>query len=461
MSHPSVRKPLSSLKSIGGRSSVSGATVTVFGGTGFLGRYVINRLGKMGCRVIVPFRGDEIMVRHLKPMGDLGVVNFFDMSIREPEQIEEAVTGSNIVINLLGKHFETSRWSFQDVHASFPAVLGTICAEQGVDRLVHMSALGASASSPSAWARSKAVGEENVRAAFPATTILRPAPIYGDEDRLLNRIAKLSRAFPLLPLVDGDAKQQPVFCDDLAKAVVEAASNRDAAGKTYSLCGPKVYTNLQMAEYVFKVSCIDAPCRLASSRHATPRHAAPHATQRLTPRHRAAVPRRSPTTTTLSSCRAPSGWRSPPPFRSCPTPGSRQTSSRCRQWTRRCLPMYWASRTSASRSLSTWRTGRTATSSASRSPPCSRTRARSSGHRSDVACCRPLLRLYFACKYFHGAARGPSVECGVLVACVDPVLCGLGMGTNVQGPRVKGCNSTNSGTVSLYSNNISHANKLH
>ena len=290
MSHTTaVLKPLSSLKSIGGRSSVSGATVTVFGGTGFLGRYVINRLGKMGCRVIVPFRGDEIMVRHLKPMGDLGVVNFFDMSIREPEQIEEAVTGSNIVINLLGKHFETSRWSFQDVHASFPAVLGTICAEQGVDRLVHMSALGASASSPSAWARSKAVGEENVRAAFPATTILRPAPIYGDEDRLLNRIAKLSRAFPLLPLVDGDAKQQPVFCDDLAKAVVEAASNRDAAGKTYSLCGPKVYTNLQMAEYVFKVSRIDAPCRLASSRHATPHHATPrHAAPHATPPRRCA-----------------------------------------------------------------------------------------------------------------------------------------------------------------------------
>jgi len=291
MAHASaVLKPLSSLRSHGGRSSVSGATVTVFGGTGFLGRYVINRLGKMGCRVIVPFRGDEIMVRHLKPMGDLGVVNFFDMSIREPEQIEEAVAGSNIVINLLGKHFETSRWSFQDVHASFPAVLGTICAEQGVDRLVHVSALGASASAPSAWARSKAVGEENVRAAFPETTILRPAPVFGDEDRLLNRIAKLSRAFPLLPLVDGDALQQPVFCDDLAKAVVEAASNRDCAGKTYSLCGPKVYTNLQMAEYVFKVSCIDGPCRLASSRHATPRHATPrHATQRRMPRLLAAV----------------------------------------------------------------------------------------------------------------------------------------------------------------------------
>ena len=288
MAHASaVLKPLSSLRTHGGRSSVSGATVTVFGGTGFLGRYVINRLGKMGCRVVVPFRGDEIMLRHLKPMGDLGVVNFFDMSIRDPDQIEEAVAGSNIVINLLGKHFETSRWKFQDVHSTFPSVLGTICAEQGVDRLVHVSALGASASAPSAWARSKAVGEENVRAAFPEATILRPAPVFGDEDRLLNRIAKLSRAFPVLPLVDGDAQQQPLFCDDFAKALVEAATNRECAGKTYSLCGPKVYTNLQMAEYVFKVSCIDGPCRLAPSRHATQHHATP----RTAARH-ASAPRR-------------------------------------------------------------------------------------------------------------------------------------------------------------------------
>ena len=394
MAHASaVLKPLSSLRTHGGRSSVSGATVTVFGGTGFLGRYVINRLGKMGCRVVVPFRGDEIMVRHLKPMGDLGVVNFFDMSIRDPDQIEEAVAGSNIVINLLGKHFETSRWKFQDVHSTFPSVLGTICAEQGVERLVHVSALGASASSPSAWARSKAVGEENVRAAFPEATILRPAPVFGDEDRLLNRIAKLSRAFPVLPLVDGDAQQQPLFCDDFAKALVEAATNRECAGKTYSLCGPKVYTNLQMAEYVFKVSCIDDPCRLTPSRHAAQHHATPRHAARHAPAPRR-LGRRSPTTTTPSSSRVRPGWRSPSSSGCCPIPGSRRTSSGCRPSTRRCPRARWASRTLASRSPSTWRTGRTATSSASGSHPCSRTRARSSARRTDAACCcRLLLRL--------------------------------------------------------------------
>tara|TARA_B110001452_G_scaffold261627_1_gene260640 strand:+ start:735 stop:1127 length:393 start_codon:yes stop_codon:yes gene_type:complete len=121
-----------------------------------------------------------------------------------------------------------------------------------VERIVHLSALGASAASPSAWARSKAVGEENIREAFPNTTILRCAPVFGDEDRLLNRMAKLSRAMPVLPLVDGDAKQQPVFADDVAQAVVKAVVDPATVGQTYTLCGPKAYTNKELAEFVFK-----------------------------------------------------------------------------------------------------------------------------------------------------------------------------------------------------------------
>ena len=268
-------KPLSSLKATGGRSSVAGATVTVFGATGFLGRYVCSRLGAMGARMLIPYRGDEIYTRHLRPMADLGGINFYDMSIRKVEEIERAVAGSSVVINLLGKHLETSRWSFQDAHASFPAVLGTIAAEQGVERVIHMSALGASAASPSAWARSKAVGEENIREAFPGTTILRCAPIFGDEDRLLNRIAKMSRAMPVLPLVDGDAKQQPVFADDVARAVVQAMVDPACAGQTYSLCGPKAYSNKELAEYVFKVRAQPGPRDLRRRPRGSPRHCSP------------------------------------------------------------------------------------------------------------------------------------------------------------------------------------------
>ena len=102
-------KPLSALKAVGGRSSVAGATITVFGATGFLGRYVCSRLGAMGARMLIPYRGDEIYTRHLRPMADLGGINFYDMSIRRVDEIEKAVAGSNIVVNLLGKHLETRR----------------------------------------------------------------------------------------------------------------------------------------------------------------------------------------------------------------------------------------------------------------------------------------------------------------------------------------------------------------
>jgi NADH dehydrogenase (ubiquinone) 1 alpha subcomplex subunit 9 len=158
-----------------------------------LGKYVVNRFGKIGSKCILPHRGDEVDVRHLKLAGDLGVINPVESSIRSLADIEEAVAESNVVVNLCGKHFETMRWSFADVNTTFPAVLAQVCADAGVERLVHVSALDASVDSPSAWARSKALGEREVREAFPSATILRPATIFGDEDKFLNRIAKLSQ----------------------------------------------------------------------------------------------------------------------------------------------------------------------------------------------------------------------------------------------------------------------------
>mmetsp|Transcript_44366 Transcript_44366/g.88682 ORF Transcript_44366/g.88682 Transcript_44366/m.88682 type:complete len:343 (-) Transcript_44366:409-1437(-) len=245
--------PMSQTRLTGGRSSVSGITATVFGGSGFLGKYVINQFGKIGSRVIVPHRGDEVDVRHLKLAGDLGMVQFHHgSSIRSLDDITRAVEGSNVVINLLGKHFETMRWSFPDVNGVFPGVLAQVCAGAGVERLVHISALGADYDSPSTWSRSKAIGEEAVREAFPAATILRPATIFGDEDKFLNRIAKLSQTMPFYPMVDAaTTRQQPVFMNDVADAVFKAATDPDAMGKTFDLAGPKVYTNKEIADYVF------------------------------------------------------------------------------------------------------------------------------------------------------------------------------------------------------------------
>jgi len=242
---------MSQTKLTGGRSSVSGITATVFGASGFLGKYVVNQLGKIGSRVIVPHRGDEVDVRHLKLAGDLGMMHCYKSSIRSVDDIKEAVEGSNVVINLLGKHYETMRWSFADVHGAFPGVLAQLCADSGVERLVHVSALGAYHDSPSAFSRSKALGEEAVREAFPQATILRPATIFGDEDKFLNRIAKLSTTMPFYPMVDATTtKQQPVFMNDVADAIFKAATDPSAMGKTFELAGPKVYSNKEIVDYV-------------------------------------------------------------------------------------------------------------------------------------------------------------------------------------------------------------------
>ena len=247
--------PLSSSKLVMGRSGVSGITATIFGSAGFLGKYVVNRFGRIGTRCILPHRGDEVDVRHLKLAGDLGAIYPVQSSIRSLSDIEAAVADSNVVINLVGKHFETMRWSFTDVNHTFPGVLAQVCADVGVERLIHVSALGATVDAPSAWSRSKALGEEAVREAFPGATILRPATMFGDEDKFLNRIAKLCTTLPFYPMSSDAAttKQQPVYMDDVAKAIFECATTSAHMGKTLDLAGPKVYTNREIVDYVFDV----------------------------------------------------------------------------------------------------------------------------------------------------------------------------------------------------------------
>lgn len=205
-----------------GRSSNSGVQATIFGAYGFIGRYVVNRLAKTGARVIIPYRGDEYDVKHLKVMGDLGQVVPFEMSIRSAGDIEKAVAGSNVVINLLGKPFETRRFTFENVNVHFPRILASLCLDLGVDRLVHFSALGAAADAESRQLKTKFIGEEAVREEFPEATILRLATVVGPEDQLFNRVAELAKLVPAMPLVHGPgSRQQPVYCLDVAAAVLE------------------------------------------------------------------------------------------------------------------------------------------------------------------------------------------------------------------------------------------------
>ncbi|KAL3933709.1 MAG: hypothetical protein SGPRY_000168 [Prymnesium sp.] len=251
----------------GGRSSVSGIKATVFGCTGFLGSYVVNRLGRVGSTVVAAYRGDEIYARKLKPMGDLGQINLTPCSIRSVSEIERAVGESEPILPCLIKPtppyliktiLPLLRWSFEDVNASFPAALGEICKAQGVSQLVHISALGASLDSPSKWSASKAEGEARLKASFPSATILRPATFFGDADRFLNRLAKLSQTLPFVPLIEADkTRQQPVYADDVAAAIIHAITTPSMAGSTVELAGPKVYTNQQLVDYVLRI--IDEP----------------------------------------------------------------------------------------------------------------------------------------------------------------------------------------------------------
>ncbi|XP_051626700.1 NADH dehydrogenase [ubiquinone] 1 alpha subcomplex subunit 9, mitochondrial [Manacus candei] len=238
-----------------GRSSVSGIVATVFGATGFLGRYVVNRLGRIGSQVIIPYRCDQYDLMYLRPMGDLGQLLFFEWDCRDKDSIRRAVEHSNVVINLVGKEWETRNFKFEDEFVNIPQTIAQISREAGVETLIHISHLNANLKSPSKYLRSKAVGEKVVREEFPDAIILKPSEMFGREDRFLNHYANM-RWFGGVPLIALGKKtvKQPVYVVDVAKAIINAIKNPDAKGKTYALAGPHRYLLYDMVEYIYATS---------------------------------------------------------------------------------------------------------------------------------------------------------------------------------------------------------------
>eukprot|EP01091_Cochliopodium_minus_P020236 TRINITY_DN877_c0_g1_i1.p1 TRINITY_DN877_c0_g1~~TRINITY_DN877_c0_g1_i1.p1 ORF type:complete len:398 (+),score=135.17 TRINITY_DN877_c0_g1_i1:30-1196(+) len=234
----------------GGRSSVSGIIATVFGGTGFVGRYVISQLGRIGSNVIVPYRGSEYTVKHLKLMGDLGQIVPVQYDIRDYDSIESTIKQSNVVINLIGKDYSTRNFSFDDVNAKISRLIAKIAKKNNVERFIHVSALAANHDSPSEFARSKAKGEDGVRELFPEATIIRPADIFGVEDNLTNWQAWQIRNFKYLPIYKPNRTIQPIYVVDVAKAILETLRSSKTEGKTYDLAGPKQYTMQQFCNTV-------------------------------------------------------------------------------------------------------------------------------------------------------------------------------------------------------------------
>jgi len=241
----------------GGRSSVSGVVATVFGCTGFLGRFVVNRLGKIGSQVVVPYRGEETAFRHLKVMGDLGQIVPVWFDLRDKETVRRAVQYSNVVINLLGKRWETRNFSFNDVHPEATRTIAEAAKEAGVERFIHVSAANADENSPSSFARSKGESERVLREIFPEATILRPTVLYGARDNFLVKWGMIARYWPALVRTLKDTKLQPLYVADMATALMNALADPGTAGKTYELGGPKAYSIEEVTDMVTRLTFLD------------------------------------------------------------------------------------------------------------------------------------------------------------------------------------------------------------
>jgi NADH dehydrogenase len=224
---------------------------TVFGGAGFIGRHVVQRLAKAGFIVRVAGRDTE-KAGKLRTLGGVGQVVPVAATITDDASVARAVAGAEVVVNLVGILFEKKSGDFQRIQAEGAGRVARLAAAAGARRLVHLSAIGADAGSESLYARSKAEGEEAVRTAFYGATILRPSVVFGPEDQFFNRFAGLAAVLPFMPVVAGDTRFQPVYVGDVADAVMAAIERDDAAGRTYELGGPRAMSMREVLEFVLE-----------------------------------------------------------------------------------------------------------------------------------------------------------------------------------------------------------------
>ena len=226
----------------------------VFGGSGFVGRYIVKRLAQRGYVVRVGVR-DPDRATFLKPMGNLGQIVPMAASVRDDASVAALVAGAEVVVNCVGILYETGSQTFQALHAEAPGRIGRAAAAAGVRHVVHVSAIGADATSPSVYARTKAEGEAALRAAFPAAVVLRPSIVFGPEDNFFNQFAALAQVLPALPIFGGGSTRfQPVYVGDVADAAMAALDRAEAAGKTYELGGPKIYTFREILEFILRTT---------------------------------------------------------------------------------------------------------------------------------------------------------------------------------------------------------------
>ncbi len=224
---------------------------TVFGGSGFVGRYIVRRLAQQGWRVRVAVRrpNEALFVR---TYGTVGQVEPILANIRDKASTRAAIKGADVVVNCVGILVESGRQQFDAIHVEGAGRIARIAAQEGVARLVHISALGADPESDSEYGRSKARGEEAVRAAFPDAVILRPSVIFGPEDRFFNRFGLMAMLSPVIPLVGARTRFQPVYVDDIAAAAVMGAEGSAVPG-VYELGGSETRTFRSLIEMMLRM----------------------------------------------------------------------------------------------------------------------------------------------------------------------------------------------------------------
>ena len=226
--------------------------VTVFGGSGFVGRYVVRALAKDGWRIRVAVRRTHV-APELRVMGDVGQIEILQANIRFPDSVARTLEGASAVVNLVGVLYEAGRQGFDALHTAAAKSLAGQAAAMGIERFVQVSAIGADPNSPSKYAQSKAGGEAAVRAAIPSAVVVRPSIVFGPEDDFFNRFAGLAAVSPMLPLIGGGTTRfQPVYAGDVGAAVAAALADPVSAGRTYELGGPGVYTFKELLEIMLR-----------------------------------------------------------------------------------------------------------------------------------------------------------------------------------------------------------------
>jgi len=227
---------------------MSVTSATIFGGSGFLGRYVVHELARSGIAIRVASRHPDRAL-FLKTAGNVGQITPVATNVRDDASVASALAGADLVVNLVGILNEGGRQTFDAIHRESAGRIARAARAAGVGRLIHVSAIGADPDSDASYSRSKAAGEKAVREAFPEATIVRPSLMFGPEDEFFNRFAMFARLLPVLPLIGGGGTRfQPVYAVDVAAAIAAIAADPTSAGETYELGGPRVYSFKELME---------------------------------------------------------------------------------------------------------------------------------------------------------------------------------------------------------------------